>query len=94
MTRDDWWTTTGPVELFDRPGGWHFVRVPDDATDALASLADRGLIAVDLELGESAWKASLLPYGDGSHFIALNAKVRGRNDLDVGDVVTVRFRPR
>lgn len=36
----------------------------------------------------------LLPMGDGSHFVALNAKVRRANRLELGDSVTVRFKLR
>ena len=94
MSDGAWKTASGPVELFDRKGGWYYVRVPQAASDELAPLADRGVIAVDIELGTSQWQASLLPYGDGGHFIALSAPVRRRNELDVGHQVSVRFRPR
>ncbi len=88
------YTVKGPVELFDRPGGWHFVRVPQRISDELEARADRGVIAIRAATGESEWDSSLLPMGDGSHFIALSKAVRGRNSIDLGQTVTVRFSTR
>jgi hypothetical protein len=53
--------------------------------------ADRGLIAVRATVGDTTWDTSLLPIGDGSTFIALNARVRKRNALATGDSITVTF---
>lgn len=85
---------TGEVELFPQPGGWHYVIVPGWVTDDLSSLAERGLIPVRVAVGSTVWDTSLLPMGDGRHFIALNAQVRAANGIELGDTVTVRFRPR
>ncbi len=88
------YTVVGRVELFERAGGWHFVRVPTAISDELQHLADRGLIAVRASVGETTWDTSLLPMGDGTTFIALNATVRKRNALGPGTSVTVGFTPR
>ena len=88
------YTTTGEVELFPQAGGWYFVRVPPSISDELTDLGDRGLIAVRATVGDSTWDTSLLPMGDGTKFIALNARVRKANHLDIGDSVTVGFSPR
>ena len=84
----------GTVEISDRPGGWHFVAVPVEFSEELADLADRGLIPVRASIGQSIWDTSLLPYGDGTHFVALNSSVRRAEGLDVGDRVTLLFSPR
>lgn len=83
------------VELFDRPGGWHYVSVPKSLSEPYSNLQDRGLVAVTAcarSNGASAtWPTSLLPMGDGSHFLALPARVRNRLRLDVGDRVEMTF---
>lgn len=84
----------GQVELFPQTGGWHYVRIPTRISDPLMHLADRGLIAVRATVGDTTWDTSLLPMGDGTTFIALNARVRKRNGLTVGGPVTVTFTPR
>jgi hypothetical protein len=88
------YTVTGRMELFDRDGGWHYVQVPREVTEELAGLADRGLVAITARLGRSQWSTSLLPMGDGTQFVALNARVRGANSIDVGDEVTLSFQVR
>jgi hypothetical protein len=88
------YTVVGEVELFEREGGWHFLRVPTRISDDLQHLADRGLIAIRATVGDTSWDTSLLPLGDGTTFVPLNAKVRTRNDLTPGNTVTLSFTPR
>jgi hypothetical protein len=88
------YSVIGHVELFPQNGGWHFVRVPNRISEELEHLAVRGLIAVRATVGATTWDTSLLPMGDGSTFIALNARVRTRNALTTGDSVTVSITPR
>lgn len=85
---------TGPVELFPQQGGWHYVAIPLTISEQLADLADRGVIAITATVGQTTWDTSLLPMGDGSHFVALNAAVRSANDLELGGSVTIGIRPR
>lgn len=82
------------IEIFDRPGGWHYIAVPVEFSLELEELADRGLIPIRATIGDSDWDTSLLPMGDGTHFVALNAKVRFAEGLDVGEDVTLSFVPR
>lgn len=82
---------TGAVELFPQADGWHYVRIPPELSEELAEFADRGLVAVTVCLGDSRWETSLLPMGDGTHFLALNKSVRDRNDVRIGEDVTVTF---
>lgn len=84
----------GYVELFLQPGGWFYIAVPRWISDELSHLAARGLIPVKARVGATSWKTSLLPKGDGSHFIALNAEVRKTNHIDMGDRITITFQPR
>lgn len=84
----------GKVELFPQKGGWHFIRVPKPMTVKLAHKADRGVIAISATVGKSTWDTSLLPMGDGTHFIALNAKVRKNEKIDIEDKIEIMFRLR
>ncbi len=84
-------TVKGKVEIFPQLGGWVFVRVPKKYTEMTRHWAERGLVAITATVGKSSWNTSLLPMGDGTHFIALNAKVRKTQGIKVGDAVTIRF---
>ena len=82
---------TGDIDLFPHKGGWHFVRVPIDFAEAAEGLGTRGLIPISITLGETRWDSSLMPMGDGTHFIALSARVRKAENLKVGDRVNLAF---
>ncbi|MCL1922845.1 MAG: DUF1905 domain-containing protein [Propionibacteriaceae bacterium] len=85
---------TGIVDLFPGDKGWHYVGVPTEVSRPLEHLADRGLIAITATIGESSWPTSFLPQGDGTHFLALPAKVRKAEGLHLGDLVTASFETR
>ena len=86
---------TGTVEIFDKPNmPWWYVRVPTTKSAPYESLSDRGLIAITATVGKNSWPTSLMPYGDRTHFIALPAKVRKANAINLGDKITIHFEPR
>jgi hypothetical protein len=82
------------IELFERKMGWYYVSVPTALSKPLEYLADRGLIAITAKVGNSSWPTSLLPMGDGTHFIALPAKVRNKEKLSLGMEVKLSFESR
>ena len=82
------------VQLFEREKGWYYVSVPSQLSKPLEHLADRGLIAVTAKVGNSSWQTSLLPMGDGTHFIALPAKVRSKENLTLGMEISISFETR
>ncbi|WP_406658050.1 DUF1905 domain-containing protein [Methanolobus sp. ZRKC2] len=86
--------TKGEVEIFPQKGGWVYVRVPVSITEQLLYRAQRGLIPIRATVGNTSWDTSLMPMGDGTHFIALNAKVRKKEDIEVGNDITVTFQLR
>ena len=83
------------IERYDMPGGWHFVPVPEKLSMPLEYLAiNFGFIAITAKVGNTSWQTSLLPKGDGTHFIALPAKVRSKEKLSFGDEIEISFEPR
>ena len=88
-------TFIAKIERFEMPGGWHYVPVPTELSVPLEFLAiNFGFIAITATVGNSSWPTSLLPKGDGTHFIALPAKVRTKEKLYYGDEIEVSFEPR
>ena len=84
-------TFTAKVEIFQREKGWNYVSVPIDLSKPFEHRENRGLIAVSATIGSSTWPTSLLPMGDGTHFIALPAKIRSKENLSVGSETRVSF---
>ena len=88
-------TFVGRIECFDSPGSWHFVSVPVELSLPLEYLALHfGFVAITARVGQSAWPTSLMPKGDGTHFIALPAKVRKKEKLVLGDEIEIAFETR
>jgi hypothetical protein len=87
-------TFKAKMELFERDKGWYCVSVPTEPSKPLEHLADRGLIAITATVGKTSRPTSLLPIGDGTHFMALPAKVRTKEKLSLGDAVEVSFETR
>jgi len=79
------------MELFKREKGWYYVPVPPELSKPLEPYAERGLIAITARIGSSCWPTSLLPMGDGTHFIALPAKVRSKEKLARGSELELSF---
>ncbi len=82
------------MRMFEREKDWYYVPVPTELSMPLLHLAERGLIAVTAKVGNSSWPTSLLPMGDGTHFIALPSKVRVKEKLELGARVEASFEPR
>ena len=79
------------VMIFEREKGWYYVSVPTNLSKPYENFADRGLIAVTVKIWKSSWPTSLLPMWDGTHFIALPAKIRLKENLSLGMDIEVSF---
>lgn len=86
--------TKGEVEIFPQKGGWVYIRVPTKITERLLHRAQRGLVPIKASVGTTSWDTSLMPMGDGTHFIALKAKVRKKEDIEVGKIINISFQLR
>ncbi len=84
---------TGRVERFPGKMGWHHVRVPVAKTKNLKIKRPKwGLIPARFTVGSTTWESSLLPYGDGTLFVALKASIRKKEKISKGDRVNVQVK--
>lgn len=70
----------------DAPGAWTFVPIPAAVTKALAS---RARIPVTATVDGVPLQGSLMPDGDGGHFLVVNKAVRTQAGKTTGDTVKV-----
>ena len=84
-------TFKGEVKIFPVNNPWVYVNVPKEYSDMTHSFANRGLVPIRVKLNQSIWNTSLMPMGDGTHFVPLNAKVRRGENISVGDHVELSF---
>ncbi len=82
------------VQIFPMENPWIYVSVPRECTEIFAGFMDRGLLPITVTLGKSTWNTSLMPKGDGTHFIPLSATIRKAERVGVGDTIKLLFVPR
>lgn len=71
-------------------GAWTYVEVPATVSEALGS---RGRVPVGGTVSGVAFRGSLMPAGEGRHFIVVAKPIRDEAGLATGDVVTVVIWP-
>ena len=86
---------SGEVWFWRGPSPYHFVTVPEDQSAALQAASALvtygwGMIPVQVRIGSTRWTTSLFPK-DGGYVVPLKDLVRGAEQIDVGDTVTVRL---
>lgn len=83
----------GEVWWWRGPAPFHFVTVPADESDAIASVASLvtygwGMIPVTGRIGDTAFTTSLWPK-DGGYVLPVKKAVQTAESIALGDVVTV-----
>jgi Domain of unknown function (DUF1905) len=80
------------------PAPWFFITVPAEQSDDLKAISGIvtygwGMIPVNVRIGKTVWKTSLFPKDD-RYIVPIKASVRKAENLEQGDVVTVRLEVR
>jgi hypothetical protein len=86
----------GEVWSWRGPAPYHFVSVPAESAEELHAIAPEvsygwGMIPVVASIGATEWTTSLWPK-DGGYVVPLKDAVRTAEDVELGDMVTVRVR--
>src|SRR5438874_5702165 len=71
-------------------GSWTFLTLPKDAS---AKLPSRGMTTVEGAINGIAFRATLEPDGQKSHWLKLDRKLREAAGADAGDEVTLELEP-
>jgi hypothetical protein len=85
----------GAIWYWRGPAPWYFVTVPPHECEALKVIAGSvtygwGMIPATVRIGGTRWTTSLWPK-DGSYIVPIKSRVRVAENLEEGDVVTVRL---
>ncbi|MGH9876670.1 MAG: YdeI/OmpD-associated family protein [Nitrososphaerales archaeon] len=73
-----------------KSGNWSFLMLPKSAS---AKLPSRGMASVEGTINGFAFRATLEPDGQGSHWLKVDRKMREAAGADAGDVVTLEIAP-
>ena len=80
---------TADLFCIDEPGGWHFVRVPDEhAPDEAGAWGRSPVIAT---VNGTSWATSAWRDSKRGWLLAVPKRIRG--SLEAGDTVTVEIEP-
>ncbi len=83
----------GTVQKFPGSGGWVYVAVPKKYTKELKQRRRAwGMYPITAHVGKASWKTKLMMKKGGDFFVALKAMVRNREQIAVGDLITVAFK--
>jgi len=91
MKKPKVYESTNIVKRFPQKGGWVYTPIDQTYIDLGINKPRWGLVPATITVGETTWKKSLLPYGDGTLFVALSEKIRKVEGITVGDSLTIRF---
>lgn len=86
---------SGEVFFWRGPAPWYFVTVPEDGCEVIAATSSEtsygwGCIPVGARIGATEFTTALIPK-DGAYLVPVKAAVRKAEDIDEGDVATVRL---
>jgi hypothetical protein len=84
---------TGDVFHWRGPSPYHYVRVGEEAADAIAEIAPQvsygwGCIPVTASIGATTWTTSLFPK-DGGYLVPVKDAIRRAEEVELGDVVEI-----
>lgn len=89
---NEFFSEVGIVGIFQVEKPWIYVKVPQIYTEMSKHMATRGLVPIVARVGKTEWQTSLLPFGDGTHFLAINSKLRKKEGIEVGDKINFEFK--
>jgi hypothetical protein len=80
----------GKLERFEGVGTWIYVDIPFDVEKAFGA---KGQVKVTGTVNRASFRSSLMPHGDGTHFLVINKSVRDAAKVKIGDMVKVVLEP-
>lgn len=82
----------GIVEKFPGLAGWYYVAVPNEYISDLKNQRKAwGMYPITAHIGNTSWETKLMMKKGGDFFIAIKIDIRKREELTVGDVVSISF---
>lgn len=86
---------SGEIWFWRGPAPWYFVTVPEQQSRDLKAISaivtyGWGMIPVSARIGDSRWQTALFEK-DERYIVPIKASIRQREDLDLGDQVTIQL---
>jgi hypothetical protein len=82
----------GIVKQFSGPSGWHFIVVPKKYTRELQEQRNAwGMYSIKAHVGNTFWKTRLMMKKGGDFFVALKLDIRTKENISVGNKISISF---
>lgn len=86
---------SGEIWFWRGPAPWHFITVPEQQSRDLKAISaivtyGWGMIPVSVRIGNSRWQTALFEK-DERYIVPIKASIRQREDLELGDQVTIQL---
>lgn len=75
----------------DKDGTWWYVHVPTSVRKSLKKYEYRGIIKITASINKATWDGSILPWADGSGQISVNKRIREKENLEQGQMLTLKI---
>lgn len=90
-------TVSNSVKRFPGQHGWYYIELDEDLAKGFRVIIKDiwpALLRTKLTLNKTVWESSIMPIKNDPLFIALPAKVRKSEGIEVGQTVTVQLEPK
>lgn len=87
-------TVSNTVKRFPGEYGWYYIELDENVSKDFRPIIKEkwpALLNATFTLHDTTWKSSIMPVKDGPLFIALPAKVRKAEGIDLDQKITVEF---
>lgn len=84
------YTLTEKLHIFKMASPWIYIPIPLNMVPNIKP-GGWGSIPVIATIGKTTWQTSLFPIKKGHYFIPIKKEVRVKEDLFVGDKVTISY---
>jgi len=84
----------GRVKRFPGDYGWYYVELDEGLSKDLRPLLANlwpALLKAEFMINKTTWLSSIMPIKDGPLFVALPAKVRKSEMIDIADKINIKF---
>ena len=84
---------TGTTQKFPGKGGWTYIAVPQKYTAYLKQKRRAwGMYPITAHVYNTSWETKLMMKKGGDFFVALKASIRNKEQINIGDKITISFK--
>lgn len=83
-------TVRGTVHTFPMEAAWYYIPIPTDKIPDVPR-GGWGSVPVQATIGKTTWQTSIFPMKKDHYFIPLKKSVRTKEDIFLGDTVTITY---